>query len=573
MERKLTAILAADLVGYSRLMSEDEAGTLARLTALRETLLEPLVAGHGGRIVKLMGDGLLVEFPSAVNAVHCAVAWQDGVGDHDPDGQLKFRIGVHMGDVMIDGDDLYGDGVNIAARLEPLAAPGGIAVSGTVFEQLQGEMESRFEDRGEQSLKNIGRPVRVFQLTPEGAEAPATSAPGPTDKPSIVVLPFENMSRDPAQDYFSDGMTEEIITALGNSADLFVIDRHTALTYRGRSVAAKQVSAELGVRYVLEGGLRTAGERLRVTARLVDGESGEQLWSERFDRTLDDIFEVQDDITRNIAMALSATLLEGEYALTWQRGTTNFQAWQCVARAFPEFFKYTQQSMQECRRLGEQAIRLDPGYGAPHAIIGFTYLVDGRYFSKDPERDFAQAEAYASKALTFTDSQAQGHALMGQLLLRKRDYEGAIEESKKAITLAPNSAENHSLLGMAYVWAGRPEDAIAQTETAIRLSPRYPSYFLFTLTDANRQLGRLDQALDTAQRYAERNPDTYVAYVRLAALFAQAGRPDEAKAAARRVVALHPDFSVAAFGAEQPYKDPAVLEELLAGLRAAGLPD
>ena len=403
LQRRLAAILSADVVGYSRLMGIDEARTLARLNALRRELIDPAIAAHSGRIVKLMGDGALVEFASAVDAVTCAIEIQRQLREHDASGSeanpIQFRIGINVGDIIIEGEDILGDGVNIAARIEGIAEPGGISISEDAWRQVQGKVAANFVDAGEQSLKNIARPVRVYRLA-----LPQRPPPRPTlalpDKPSIAVLAFNNMSGDPEQEYFSDGISEDIITDLSKLSELHVIARNSSFTYKGKPVDVKQVGRDLGVRYVLEGSVRKAGNRVRVTGQLIDAESGAHIWAERFDRDLTDIFAVQDELTREIIAALKIKLSEAEKALIAGSSTNNEDAHDFFLRGREALYrpKRDREMFTEATACFRRAIELDPNYAAPYAGLGFAYVLDYQHHWSDTfENSLPQAERLISE--------------------------------------------------------------------------------------------------------------------------------------------------------------------------------
>ena len=388
MERRLAAILSSDVVGYSRLMAADEVGTLASLKAHLAELVSPDVAANHGRIVKLMGDGALVEYSSVVDAVRSAVEVQEAMVERNagiPDGvQIRYRKGINLGDIMVDGDDIFGDGVNIAARLQEIAEPGGLSLSDGAYNQVRGKLDLAFDDMGEQTLKNIPEPQRVWRVRLGGAgAAPDVSQlpVGAGDKPSIAVLPFQNMSADPEQEFFADGMTEDIITALSKIPALFVIARNSTFVYKGKAVNIPQVGRELGVRYVLEGSVRRAGQRLRITAQLIDAKDGSHLWAERYDRQAEDIFDVQDDISRNVTTALQVTLTWGETSRLWQDGTRNFEAWQCMSQAWDQWYQQNRLGAFEARRLAERAVELDPDYAAAWGLIAWTNLFETRFLN------------------------------------------------------------------------------------------------------------------------------------------------------------------------------------------------
>ncbi len=423
MERRLAAILAADVVGYSRLMAEDEAGTLARLKALRADLIDPTITGHGGRIVKLMGDGMLVVFDSVVAAVECAAAVQRAIAKCEAGTpaarKMAFRIGINLGDVLIDGDDVYGDGVNVAARLEGLAEPGGICLSEDAYRQVKGKTELHFQDLGLKALKNIPDKVRVYgvnldpaRLLPEAFEALTGERLELPNKPSIAILPFQNMSGDPEQEFFADGMSEDIITVLSRVSNLVVMARNSTFVYKGQAVNVRQVGRDLGVRFVLEGSVRKAGDRIRITAQLVDAQSGDHVWAERYDRKLDDIFAVQDEITREIVVALSVNLAHGEETRVWSGATTNFEAWECLSRGAVEQYRFSKESIREAQRLARKAIALDPEFYMAKIMLGWALVVGARYgFVPDHEAAVAEADSLVGEILAKDDENADAQAL------------------------------------------------------------------------------------------------------------------------------------------------------------------
>ena len=492
MERRLAAILAADVVGYSRLMGDDEEGTLARLKAHRGEVIDPAIGKHKGRIVKLMGDGALAEFASVVDAVRCAVDIQEAMSERNADvpedRRIELRIGVNLGDVIIEDDDIYGDGVNIAARLEGLAEPGGICVSGTVFDHVEGKVDLNFADLGERQVKNIRGSLHVYSVALERKESTArddVAPPGQAaeaeparkesdetvigidlslpDTPSIAVLPFANMSADPEQEFFSDGITEDIITALSKIGSLLVVARNSTFTYKGKAVDVKQVSREQGVRYVLEGSVRKAGNRVRVTAQLIDATTGHHLWAEHYDRDLEDIFAVQDEITREVVIALDVRLSAGEQARFWSSGTKNLEAWECVRLGMDLVNRGTPEGLREARRLCERALDLDPNYAMAWVVLGWTHHheVDVGYAAKEiPESALGSALDCAKKALELDPSFADAYSLQSFCHLSRGEHDQAIAMSEKAVALAPNHAEILGLNAVVNIKSGRPERSL-----------------------------------------------------------------------------------------------------------------
>lgn len=582
MERRLAAILVADVVGYTRLMGIDEARTLNRFTDLREKVLVPLISEHHGRIVKLMGDGLLVEFTSAVDSVACAIAWQDRVARHEADGNastvLRFRIGINLGDVLVEDGDIHGDGVNIAARLEALAQPGGICLSNDVYRHVKGKIEARFEDIGEQNLKNVAEPIRVYSVTVEQPGPPvpvwATEPLALPDKPSIAVLPFTNLSGDPEQEYFADGITEDIITVLSQVSDLLVIARNSTFVYKDKVTDVKQISRDLGVRYVLEGSVRRVSNRLRITSQLIDASSGHHLWAERYDRRVDDLFVVQDDITRNVATALQVALDWGGTSRHWLKETQNFEAWQLGARALKHWYKFNPLDNVEARRLCEQALDIVPNMAAAKAMIAWTYWLEARYFHPpNPDEIMEQVDRLAEEVMTSGKAPAEAYHLKGALHMVRGESEMAIVALSRAVELAPSNAEMHGFLAIVLVYAGRATDAVASGKMAMRLSPRCPEFVLWALTEAYRWAGTPDKALAIAKRCVAESPESSHAYIKLASIYSELGHDEMARKAAEQVLALDPKFSAKEYGRTQNYADPTRTDHVIETLRRAGLPD
>src|ERR1700737_1719584 len=482
--RRLAAILAADVAGYSRLMGADEEGTLERLKALRRDLVDPKINEHHGRIVKTTGDGMLVEFASVVDAVRCAVAVQQAMPERNTgvgaDSGIELRIGINLGDVIVEGDDLYGDGVNIAARIEALAGAGGVFVSNTVHDHVRDRLPFVFEDLGEQQVKNIARPVRVYRVGPRasGPQAAGTAAILPPlplpDKPSIAVLPFANMSGDPDQEYFADGMVEEIITALSRIRWLFVIARNSSFTYKGQAVDVKQIGRELGVRYVLEGSVRKAGGRVRITGQLIDATSGTHLWADRFDGSLEDVFELQDQVAVSVAGVIEPALRAAETPRSAARPTTDLTAYDLYLRAVAIFFPITKERIVKALGLFEQAIAIDPGYGPAlswAAMCHLRLITEG--WAEVPETARREASDLARQALQVGENDPRILANAAVVLAVLGEHIGAmIGLVDRALALNPSFARGWNLSGLLRVWAGQPDLAIEHVETALRLSPR-----------------------------------------------------------------------------------------------------
>ncbi|HEV8692896.1 MAG TPA: adenylate/guanylate cyclase domain-containing protein, partial [Lysobacter sp.] len=482
-QRRLAAILAADVVGYSRLMGQDEAGTMATLKTRRKEVLEPLVARHQGRIFKVLGDGVLVEFGSAVNAVQCAVDLQQAMaatnGGEPEERHIVLRIGVNLGDVMVEGSDLYGDGVNIAARLEAIAEPGGILVSGTAHDHIGTKVKVRFEELAAQTLKNIAQSVRVYRITGTPTVVVTVTKPV-SDKPSIAVLPFANMSGDPEQEFFADGLTEDIITALSRVSGLIVIARTSCFIYKDQKVDAKRVAKELNVRYIIEGSVRRAGDRVRVTAQLIDGMTGHHVWAERYDRPAGDIFDIQDDIMRSVAASTETQIQLSERLVIESRRGGELQAGELVTRAWGRFYDYTPEAFADAAEVAEQAIRLEPMNPRAHVIRARAHL-NQMFFGIIPqdEANISLGLQLAQTGVRLSPRDEWAHfclAFACELAGRIKD---GVAECQRAIEINPNFSAAYAELGRKFALLGQPEQAIQACQTALRLNPRDPTNFQF----------------------------------------------------------------------------------------------
>ncbi len=589
-ERRLAAVLAADVVGYSRMMAADEEGTLARLNVHRREFLEPTVAAHRGRIVKRTGDGMLVEFGSAVDAIRCAALTQEGMAKRNegvpPDRRIELRIGIHIGDIIVEEGDIFGDGVNIAARLEAIAQPGGISISEDAWRQVQGKVAAEFVDTGEQSLKNIPRPLRVYRLKvdDERAVEPATSAvPVAPDtlaaavlrtpeKPAIAVLPFQNMSGDPEQEHFCDGLVEDIITTLSKLAGLRVIARNSSFVYKGRSVDVREAAKQLGVRYILEGSVRKSGNRIRVTSQLIDARDGTHLWAERYDRSIDDIFAIQDEITLILATEMQVKLTDGEQTRLRYTTTHNVEAWTCWVQGL---FYYRQAVNKEnssaARQWWEKALALDPNSAALNAMLGFLHCVDARFgWWDDRETAIGKTRAYVERALNIDPNNADAHVTLGFLSVWQGSHEEAASQARKAVELAPGSADIVNLASFVLGPAGYPEEAVALGEKSLALNPNYPPVYLGILGNAYRLAGRLDEAIAAFESMNARSPG--FGLVDLVIAYSENGQADKSKDAAARLMAARRDFTIASWRKTQFRRDKTRLEADAAALRVAGLP-
>jgi adenylate cyclase len=575
MERRLSAILAADIAGYSALMGADEARTVRDLKGHQAVVL-PMVGEFGGRIIDTAGDGILAEFPSVVNAVKCAVAIQSKMAERnatiEPEHRMQFRVGINIGDVVYDEARIYGDGINVAARLEGIAEAGGICISSKVYEEINGRINLPFEDIGEQQLKNIARPVRAYHVR---LDSTVTSAPAPAlpDKPSIAVLPFLNMSGDQEQEYFVDGMTEDLITDLSKVSGLFVIARNSSFTYKGKAVDVKRIGRELGVRHVLEGSVRKAGNRVRITAQLIDAGSGGHLWAERFDRDLTDIFSMEDEVVEKIVRALAVTLTQGEERRLRRRGTGNVEAYELWLRGRELLTRSTRESVEQARAMYRRAIEIDMNFPAPHAGLALAAISD--YVSDwalDPAQALGEAERWARRAVELNDQEPVSHMALGNVLLWRRDHEGALSEFRHMIVLDPNFAQGQAATGLALMYAGRAAEALEPIATAMRLDPHYSPIVLHFLAQANYSLGEYETAAQLLVRRIARTPGTDSSRMLLASCYGHLGRGEDARATWAELLQVNPEFSLTQRAGVLPYKDPGDFQRIAEGLAKAGLP-
>jgi TolB-like protein/Tfp pilus assembly protein PilF len=568
IQRKLAAILAADVVGYSRLMGEDESATLAALRRFRSKVFTPIVDAHAGSIIKSMGDGWLVTFESAADAVSCAIAIQQKLTG---DGIIELRTAVHVGDLTHEDEDVYGDGVNIAARLQDLADPGAIVISETARRSIDGNLAAGFADLGKQELKNIAEPVVAFGW---GMSEIARNAPvSPVaDKTSIAVLPFNNMSGDPEQEYFADGMSEDIITDLSKISSLFVIARNSSFVYKGRSVDIPSVARELGVRHVLEGSVRRGGDRVRINAQLIDAETGGHLWAERYDRDLTDIFAVQDEVTANIVEALKLTLGEDEERRVHLKGTDNLAAYELMLRGRELFLRVNREDCGKAREVLEQAIELDPGFGPAYGYLAQIHAIEYlNGWSDDPQASLRQAHDLGRRGVECTPEDAHVHIAFGSSYLWLGRHDDAIAEARRAIELDPNYAYAYFELGWYLQYAGRAAEALEYFDRAIVLDPHHADQFLHFMAQAYFQLERYDEAVDILKRRLVRNPRSDGSRMLLASCYGHQGRLEEARNVWAEIMGINPDFSLAQRRAVLPYKRSQDFEQIVEGLRKAGI--
>ncbi len=579
VERRLAAVLAADVAGYSRLVGIDEEGTLARLRSLRLGLIDPAIAAHRGRIISTAGDGILVEFPSVVDAGRCALAVQRGVVRHEAgmgaDRRIAFRIGIHLGDVVVDGTDLLGDAVNIAARLEGIAEPGGITVSEDAWRQVRDKLAETFVDLGEQTLKNIARPVRVYRIDVAGGAEERPPALALPDKPSIAVLPFQNLSGDPEQEYFTDGMVEDIITGLARIKWLFVIARNSSFAYKGRVVDIKQVGRELGVRYVLEGSVRKGGNRLRITGQLIEAETGTHLWADRYDGVLEDVFDLQDRITETIVGIIEPSVRRAEIARARRKRPDSLGAYDLYLRALP----HTQSAMPDDAAIAmghlEQALKLDPDYAAVHAAMASCHEV--RFRSAGfAEADRTEGVRHARLALALGTDDAASLAIAALTVLHLAgDFEAAAGAIARALSLNASCAT--ALYWGAHIHALSGDPALGEdyANRALRLSPFDPLSYEghAALAAARIRQRRYDDAAAHFAKAVQANPRFSTMYALHASALALAGRGEEAKAVARRLLELEPTFRLPPFLEFSAFVEKETRELLADGFRQLGLPE
>jgi TolB-like protein/Tfp pilus assembly protein PilF len=586
VQRRLAAIVSADVVAYTRLMERDEVGTHARLRARFKALVEPKIGEHGGRVVKLMGDGLLAEFPSVVDAVNWAVEVQAKVAElsaaEPVEQRIVYRVGVNLGDVIVDGDDIYGDGVNVAARLQEIAERGGVCISEKVQTEVRGKLNVEFVDGGTQTVKNVRDPLRIWRWSPGQVEAsdaalrPLAGEPlAVPDKPSIAVLPFDNMSGDPEQEYFADGMAEDIITALSHMPWFFVIARNTTFTYKDRAVDVKQVARELGVQYVLEGSVRKGGSRIRITAQLIDAMTGKHVWAERYDREIVDIFAVQDEVTEAIVGAVAPEFLSVEAKRAQRKDPGLLDAWECVMRGRALVWKMGHEEVAEARKLFERAIQLAPSGEFGMSDLAFVHFLEFYYrWSGSPERSSTEMMRAAEKAVAVDDHDAWAHTMLGLVNLFARRWDEALPAVERAIELNPNFAPALGVRGLVLALVGEADKAIESLDNADRLSPRdsFMALWIMGRVWANFIDRRYEEAVKTAQQAIRLAPNNPTYRRQLAASYGMMDRIDEAQAAIQEYLRLEPNHTVAD-SKKIPTKIPEHLERFLDGLRKAGLPE
>jgi adenylate cyclase len=620
--RKLTAILSADVEGYSRLMREDEEATVRTITAYRAAIAN-LIQQYRGRVVDSPGDNILAEFISVVDTVNCAVEIQRELAERNTDlpdeRKMQFRIGVNLGDVIQEGERIYGDGVNIAARMEGLAEGGGICVSGTVYDAIEAKLGLEYEYLGEQEVKNIDKPIRAYRVlsfpgaaahrvirakrhvrrkwlgflaivavlalgaavllwnsylrlpTVEVVSERETEFSLPTG-PSVAVLPFVNMSGDPEQEYFNDGLTENVITGLSGNPQLFVISRSSTFTYKGKPINVQQVARELGVQYVVEGSVQKAKDRVRITVQLINATTGHHLWAEKYDRKLGDIFSLQDEITVRIMSALEVKLTEGEQARLRYRGSENLEVFVKRTKALEHFRQFTREGSAQAKKELEEALAMAPESSWLYSLLASTHILDlWLGSSKSNLISFAQATTCVKKAIALDKDNSDAYLLLGQLHLMKREHDEAIAAAERSVVLNPNGADAYAGLGFILALSGRPEEGVEFLQKAIRLNPIPPAYYFNHLGIAYRVSGQYEEAVSAYKKAIHKQPTLSFAHIGLAASYVYLGREEEAHTAAAEVLKIDPEFSLEHFAKTLPYKNKAVTDSYVGALRKAGL--
>jgi len=568
-QRRLAAILAADVVGYSGLMEQDEAGTMTALAERRKAVWEPLLAKYRGRIVRLMGDGTLAEFASAVDAVQCAVdvqrAMKEASRKLSDDRAIVLRIGLNLGDVIVEGDDLYGDGVNVAARLEGMADPGGICLSAAIHQQVERLLPFAFKDLGDQALKNIARPVRVYSVDLGDGTEEIQPTGRQTKKPSIAVLPFTNISSDPEQQYLSDGITEDIITELSRYRELQVIARNSSFQYRDKSMDMKRIGRELGVEYLVEGSLRKVGDRLRITAQLIEADTGSHVWANRYDRRLEEVFAIQDEVTQTIAATLVGLLGRSGAERARRKPTDNWAAYDFLLQATQCINQY---DTIRAESLLKQAIKIDPDYAHAHATLSHAYAT--RFFEDVRWETITEALACAQKALALDGTDYLCHAMVGFVLTYFEQFDVAEMHLDKAVELNPNSIEANGSRANLLARVGRTREALDIVDLLMKRDPLVPDAYWELRSIILFQEMRYEEVVRST---SHKNPLQHWDHAYLAAAYARLGREQEARTEAAEVLRMKPDFSILAYAKQDPFKNPADLKHLLDAFRAAGLPE
>jgi adenylate cyclase len=584
VERRLAAVLAADIAGYSRLMGRDEEGTLVRLKAVRSELIDPAINAYRGRIVKTTGDGMLVEFASAVDAARSAIDVQRGMTAKNngvaQDQRVEFRVGIHVGDIIVDDNDIFGDGVNIAARLESIADPGGICISDDAYRQVRGKVDIIFEDMGMRTLKNIAEPIRAWRIRPYGEASFARQSMLPqqarslSGKPSIAVLPFQNMSGDAEQEYFADGIAEDVLTTLSKIQELMVIARNSSFAFKGQTKDAREIGQILGARYLLEGSVRKAGNRVRLTAQLIDSRDGGHLWADRFDGGVEDVFDLQDRITQEIVAALEVRLAVGESARVWRKRSGSPLAYEYLLKGRVLYVNFARHTHAQARNEFELALKINPSFLPALYLLGLTLTDQARFgWEKDQASTYQAALNCADQALAIDPSFGEAYLVIGYVCTFQRRHDEAVVAGEKAITLGPSSSDAHHMAGMYHGYAGNFRKAVVYEEHAQRLSPLERNESMVDEARAKFHLGEFSAAYDIISHVLKERPHWLTAQTTLIASLWNLGCQDEARVAARGLLVGHPAFSLSRWAFLLPYRREVDLDAMMAPLRMAGLPE
>ena len=580
VQRRLAAILAADVVGYSRLMESDEAGTLDRLKTLRREVFSPISAQFGGRIFKLTGDGAFAEFGSAADAVHSAVAIQRTLAERNaalPEGRrIELRIGISLGDVIVEGSDLYGNGVNVAARMEGLADPGGVCISGNVYEHVAHSNDLEFEDLGDQTVKNIDRPIRCYrvQLERSGSADDGTDLAGSagqlSDKPSIAVLPFDNLSNDPEQEYFSDGLVEDLITDISKVSGLFVVSRNSSFAFKGQAIDVKEIALKLGVKHIVEGSVRKMGSKLRVNAQLIDATSGGHIWAERYDGDMEDIFEFQDNIREQIVSSLQVSLTPADKALTERKPTDSVEAYDLFLRGRAYYYRYTPEDLREAIKCLGEAIEIDPNFADAYGYLSYCYFYGWALLWSGFDDGLDRLNELAEKGVALDDASAIALVRLGWVQTFLRRYDQAMANLDKALALAPDNADVNATFAQALNYWGNPQRGLQLQEKAFSIDTFAPPNWEWQIGLSHFLLRQYDQAIASFNRAV---PKFTTAYTLLACIYVELDRPDDARNAIKKQLEISPHFTVEWIGKMLPFRLDEVRNRILDSLRKAGMPE
>jgi len=566
VQRRLAAVVAADVAGYTHLMEKDTEGTVAAWHAARDDIIDPMISEHSGRIVKHTGDGFLAEFPTVQDAVRSAVAMQKGLKP----APLEFRMGINLGDIIDDGEDIHGDGINVAARLEAICDPGGVYISGDVYSQVRRRLDFEFEDLGEREMKHISTPVHVYKIV---FETPTVVPPTLPDKPSIAVLPFDNLSGDPEQEYFSDGIAEDIITDLSKSPELLVIARTSSFTFKGQNIGVKEIGEQLGVRYILEGSVRKAGNKVRINAQLVDAPTDGHVWAERYDGELEDIFSLQDEINAKIVSALKVSLSSVGKKDGVSSLTTDVETYDLYLRGRKNFYVLSPEHVATAKQYLEQVLGRDPNFAPAHAMISYCYFIDWNFVASSDDGPLKKALEVATKAVDIDPTGGYAHARLAWIKAFMREFDESLKGFERALVLAPNDPDVLAYYGETLNYADQPKKGLEMIEQGMRLDPLGPPSWEFHLGHSYYKMGRHDEAISFIRQSMTRGPEFPVTYLYLAVLYSELDRNEEAEQMVQLSLGKAPNYSIATIARVIPHKSDKQIDRFLGGLRKAGMPE